>query len=92
MPDAASARQEANHQAFRRLGESEPVLEDIRPALDVLPGMTHETILISGPPRPWTDYVGGQRAAIIGGALFEGLAGDLAEAEQKLAAPGGIFP
>jgi hypothetical protein len=69
MPDAELNRQDANQEAFRRLGESEPVLEDIRPALDVLPGMTRETILTSGPARPWTDYVGGQRAAIIGGAL-----------------------
>jgi hypothetical protein len=85
MIDAASARQEANQQVFRRLGESDPVLEDIRPALEVLPEMTRKTILTSGPARPWTDYLGGQRAAIIGGALFEELAGDLAEAERKLA-------
>jgi hypothetical protein len=85
LPDAASDRQDANQETFRRLGESEPVLEDIRPALEALPGMTRETILSSGPTRPWSDYVGGQRSAIIGGALFEGLAADSVEAERKLA-------
>jgi len=64
--------------------ESEPVLEDIRPAIEVLPGMTENMVLTSGPPMDWGDYFGGQRDAVIGGALFEGLAQDRAEAEAKL--------
>ena len=35
---------------------------------------------------PWDAYVGGQREAIVGGALFEGLAANRDEAEQRLAA------
>jgi hypothetical protein len=35
---------------------------------------------------PWHQYSGGQREGIIGGALFENLAKDRAEAEAKLAA------
>jgi hypothetical protein len=35
---------------------------------------------------PWERYEGGQRDAIIGGALFEGLARDPHDAEQRLAA------
>ena len=65
-------RTEANALAFARLNEAEPVLTDIRPAIDALPGMTPDTVLTSGPPMPWEDYVGGQRDAVIGGALFEG--------------------
>jgi hypothetical protein len=79
-------RQKANAECFRRMCESQPVLEDIRPAGEVLPGMTPETILTSGPALPFAAYVGGQRAAIIGGALFEGLAKDAAEAERLLEA------
>ena len=41
-------------------------------------------ILTSGPPMAWADYSGGQRDAIIGGALFEGLAKDRDEAIAKL--------
>lgn len=74
----------ANVEAFRRLTGADPVLEDVRPAIDALPGMTRETILTSGPAMPFDQYVGGQRAAIIGGALFEGLAKDAGEAERLL--------
>ena len=86
MSDIETKRHKANAEAFRRLCESDPVLEDIRSAVDILPDMTRETVLTSGPPLPWQDYTGGQRDAIIGGALFEGLARDRTEAEQRLAA------
>jgi len=86
MDRARQARADANAEAFRRLNESDPVLDDVRPAIEALPGMTRETILTSGPPLPWAAYTGGQRAAVIGGALFEGLARDAAEADRKLAA------
>ena len=49
-------------------------MTDVAPALDVLPGYTKNLILTSGAPLPWPEYTGGQREAIIGGALFEGLA------------------
>ena len=86
MTGGEALRASANQEAFRRLNESEPVLVDILPAIDALPGMTRETILTSGPALPWKDYIGGQRDAIIGGALFEGLAPDRAGAERRLAA------
>ena len=79
-------RTEANGLAFERLCAAEPVLVDIRPAIEVLPGMTPATVLTSGPPMPWERYVGGQRDAVIGGALFEGLASDADDAARKLTA------
>ena len=75
---------EANQLAFERLTASEPVLRDIRPAIDVLPGMTAAMILTSGVTMPWSEYTGGQREAIIGGALFEGLAAGREEAIHRL--------
>lgn len=77
---------EPNARAVERLCAAEPVLLDVRPALEVVPGMTRTTILTSGPPLPWELYAGGQRAGIIGGALFEGLASDPDEAEARLRA------
>ena len=77
-------RTEANALAFERLSAADPVLVDIRPAIDVLPGMTPKTVLTSGPPMPWERYVGGQRDAVIGGALFEGLASNAQDAARKL--------
>ncbi|HVH74243.1 MAG TPA: DUF1116 domain-containing protein [Stellaceae bacterium] len=86
MSQTITTRAQANQEAFRRLCKSEPILEDIRPAIEVLPGMTPDTVLTSGPRLPWDEYVGGQRDALIGGALFEGLARNRAEAEAKLGA------
>ncbi len=83
MPRAADTT-EANRLAFERLTKSDPVLVDVRPVGDFVPGFTPNTILTSGPPMAWPDYSGGQRNAIIGGALFEGLAKDPNEAIAKL--------
>ena len=57
----------------------------MRPAGEVVPGLTRETILTSGAPLSWAGYTGGQRRAIIGGALFEGLAPDADAAAAGLA-------
>jgi hypothetical protein len=75
---------EANQAAFKRLTQADPVLVEIRPAIDVVPGMTHAMVLTSGSPMAWADYFGGQRDAIIGGALHEGLARNRDEAIAKL--------
>lgn len=75
---------EANRLAFERLTKSDPVLVDVHRVGDSVPGFTPNTILTSGPPMAWADYIGGQREAIIGGALFEGLAKDRDEAITKL--------
>jgi Protein of unknown function (DUF1116) len=80
----APARDAANQIAVERMIGADPVLVDIRPAIDVVPGMTPDTILTSGAPMPWERYRGGQRSAVIGGALFEGLAGDPEDADRKL--------
>jgi hypothetical protein len=77
-------REQANHLAVERMTSAEPVLVDIRPAVDVVPGMTADTVLTSGAPMPWDRYTGGQREAVIGGALFEGLAADREDADAKL--------
>jgi hypothetical protein len=60
------------------------VLVDIRPAIEVVPGMTRDVILTSGAPLAWSEYTGGQRNAIIGGALHEGLARTRDEAVARL--------
>lgn len=84
MQGADVKRQKANQEAFARMAAADPVLVDVRSALEALPGMAPDIVLTSGPPLPWTDYTGGQRAAIIGGAQFEGLARDADDAILKL--------
>jgi hypothetical protein len=78
-------REQANAEAHRRLCAADPVLVDILPVREALPGLAPTTILTSGPPMPWECYDGGQRNAVIGGALFEGLAGSTREAEERIA-------
>ena len=77
-------REGANRLAFDRMAQSEPVLVAIRPAIEVVPGMTPSTILTSGPPMSWKQYSGGQRAAIVGAVMFEGLARTEEEAVKML--------
>lgn len=83
MPETKD-RTRANERALDLLFTSDPVLTDVVPAIKALPGMTKETILVSGPPLPWADYTGGQRAGIIGGVLYEGLASSPEGAERLL--------
>ena len=83
--DADGDLNKANEEAARRLSEADPVLVDIRPAGEVVPGMTPQKILTSGAPLEWDQYTGGQRRAVIYGALYEGLAKTEEEADEKLA-------
>jgi hypothetical protein len=79
-------RQVANAEAVRRLCQAEPVLADLRPAGEVVPGINANTILTSGAPLPWEAYTGGQRRAVLAAAIYEGLAVDEEDAERKLSA------
>lgn len=65
---------EANATALARMFAADPVVVDVRRAGDVLPGFADNLVLTSGSPMRWEEYAGGQRDALIGGALFEGLA------------------
>ncbi|MCC7104577.1 MAG: DUF1116 domain-containing protein [Chloroflexi bacterium] len=72
----------ANAVALERLLAAQPVLVDVRPAIEVVPGMTGDTMLLSGPPIIWERMSGPMRGAVIGGLLLEGLARTPEEAER----------
>jgi hypothetical protein len=78
--------QAANDEVLRRIVAADPVLVDVAPAGEVIPGMRDRLILHSGPPVTWGRMCGAQRGACIGMCLFEGWARDAAEAERLLAA------
>jgi Protein of unknown function (DUF1116) len=80
----ASTRAGVNAEALARLCAADPVVVDVRPAVEVMPGYTRDLVLTSGAPLPWPEYTGGQRDAIIGGVLFEGLAATRQEAIAAL--------
>ena len=68
---------EANADALRRLLEADPVLIDVVPAGDVMPGLGDRMILHAGPPIEWERMCGPMRGAVAGIAVFEGWAPDL---------------
>src|SRR5690349_5987778 len=82
---ALTAVDAANAESFTRLDDADPWVVDVRPAREVLPGYRDNVVLTSGAPMAWDDYTGGQREALIGGALFEGLAVDRNEAIARFA-------
>jgi len=52
----------ANLEAVRRINAADPVLVDIAPAGEVIPGLEDRMILHSGPPIDWHHMCGAQRA------------------------------
>jgi hypothetical protein len=60
---------------------AQPVLVGTARALDVVPQMREGLVLHAGPPTTWDRASGPLRGAVIGGLIFEGLAGTETEAE-----------
>ncbi len=78
--------EEANQQAVERMVTGDPVLVDVIPAAEAIPELKDRMILHAGPPIEWVHMCGPMRGAIMGIAVFEGWADDLADAEAKAAA------
>ena len=74
----------ANIETVRRINAADPVLVDIAPAGEVIPGLEDRMILHSGPPIDWHHMCGAQRGAMIGVVLFEGWAKNGEEALKLL--------
>jgi hypothetical protein len=72
--------EKANGEAVKRIIAADPVLIDVAPASEVVPGLADRMILHSGPPVTWEAMCGAQRGACIGMVLFEGWAGSKKEA------------
>jgi hypothetical protein len=75
---------EANEEAIRRISAGDPVLVDIAPAGEVIPGMEGRMITHAGPPIEWARMCGAQQGSVIGAVLYEGWAGKPAEARGLL--------
>ena len=77
--------EEANAEAAGRILAGKPTLTGIGAALDVIPGMRRDLVLHAGPPVTWDRMCGPMRGAIIGGLIYEGLAGSKEDAESVAA-------
>jgi hypothetical protein len=71
---------EANDRALERLQAARPLVTGIDRAGNLIEDMDERTLLHAGPPIEWNDMSGPLRGAIIGAALYEGLAGSPDEA------------
>ncbi|MFZ5952666.1 MAG: DUF1116 domain-containing protein [Candidatus Rifleibacteriota bacterium] len=80
---------EANARAIAAIQAAQPIIKGIGTCGEVVPGMKKNLILHAGPPITWEKMSGPMRGAVIGGLMYEGLAGSQEEAE-KLAAGGNI--
>ena len=74
----------ANDEAAQRLIQGEPVLVDIAPAGEVIPGLEDKMIIHSGPPIEWSQMCGAQQGAILGMVLYEGWAQSSEDARRML--------
>jgi hypothetical protein len=74
---------QANDEATRRLMTGDPVLVDVAPAREVIPGLEGKVITHSGPPIEWRRMCGAQQGAVIGMVLYEGWA-DAPEAARAM--------
>jgi hypothetical protein len=81
--------EQANAEAVQRLTSGDPVLVDIAPAGEVIPGMQGKMITHAGPPIEWARMCGAQKGAIIAMVIFEGWANSVEEA-QVLLDKGGV--
>jgi len=78
--DIKKAIEDANKEAVGRMIAAEPVLIDIAPASEVIPGIGERSIFHAGPPVEWQRMSGAQRGSVIGAILFEGWAANKDEA------------
>ena len=76
--------EKANEEAVSRLTSGDPVLVDVAPAGEVIPGLEGKMITHSGPPIEWGRMCGAQQGAIIGMVIYEGWAESPEEARAKL--------
>ena len=74
----------ANTEAVGRMIAAEPILMDVAPAGEVIPGLTGRTVLHSGPPVTWERMCGAQRGAVIGIVRFEGWANEPGDAVELI--------
>jgi len=81
--------EKANAEVMKIILSGMPHLVGLERAIDVIPGMTTDTILHAGPPITWDRMCGPMRGAVIGALLYERKAGTAEEAE-RLAASGAI--
>ncbi len=86
---AGSAVAAGNALALERILAARPVLRDVQPAGEAMPGIEDHMLLHSGPPIEWAAMCGPVQGAVIGACLLEGWA-TTPEAARHLVDGGGV--
>lgn len=86
---AAATVEAANQHALRRLDEASPALVAVRPARDVVPGLTERTVLHPGPPLEWDRFCDPLRRSVHATVVAEGWA-DSPDAAAALVSRGEV--
>jgi len=81
----------ANDEVLRRVKTATGRLLGVKPAREVILGLSDMTILHAGPPVDWADMAGPMRGAIMGALVYEGWAKGKDEAQSIAASGGGAF-
>lgn len=76
----------ANQEALRRINAAEPELVDVVTAGEAIPQLDAFSISHAGPDLEWEDMCGPLQGAILGAAVYEGMAGSLDEAKALVEA------
>ncbi len=74
--------EEANRKAVEAFTSADPVLVDIKLAKEVIPEIDNKKFGHAGPPISWDRMSGPLKGAVIGAAIYEGLAKDEKEVEK----------
>ncbi len=64
----------ANAEALARMARADIVLEDLRPARELIPALAdpdRKLVLLSGPPVSWKNMGNAQKGAVAGICIFE---------------------
>jgi hypothetical protein len=72
--DIKAKIESANKEAIQRVLASRPFLVDVKPAIEVLPGMKKRSIFHAGPPIEWSKMCGPMKGAVVATMIFEGWA------------------
>jgi len=83
------ARRGANAAVLERLVRGHPFLVDVRPAIEVVPGMRPDLVLHAGPPLAWDEMTPPMQAAVQGALVHSGMGRALDDA-ARLARSGKI--
>ena len=82
--------EDANEKALEIIISARPRWVDVRPAIEVIPGMKENLILHAGPPVTWDRMCSAQKKGVMGAAIYEGLATDF-EAADAMAKAGELL-